>query len=276
MSRSNLSQRIVTGVIGAAALLLLLIFGDRPGASILAAILSLGMIFEFAEISFSLPDKKAKRNLLLLLTLLIAGTKFRFPQSEYVLTVGAFLVVSVYFLVAARQHVAAPSFNIHFHELMFAVFGLLYVAVIPLALVDIRSVPHGLEWVILFFLIVWSGDTGAYFVGKALGRHKLYALISPKKTVEGAVGGLVLGVLASLAFRALVFPELSLQAAILIPIPVGIFAQLGDLCESFLKRAFNKKDSGSILPGHGGFLDRFDGLVFGLPIMYACMRLFGV
>jgi phosphatidate cytidylyltransferase len=99
-------------------------------------------------------------------------------------------------------------------------------------------------------------------------------VISPKKTVEGALGGFGLSLLISIVFKLTVIKNFGWLGILIIPGIVVIFAQVGDLCESFLKRAFSKKDSGSILPGHGGFLDRFDAVVFGLPVMYACVRIF--
>jgi phosphatidate cytidylyltransferase len=126
----------------------------------------------------------------------------------------------------------------------------------------------------LFFCIVWADDVVAYFVGKRFGRHKLYPLISPKKSLEGAEGGLIGGVVITVLYKLLIFNDLHWLGVVVIPLLVGVAAQVGDLCESFLKRAYGKKDSGSILPGHGGFLDRFDGVVFSLPVMYVCIRIF--
>ena len=89
------------------------------------------------------------------------------------------------------------------------------------------------------------------------------------------IGGLAGGLLATILFKLVFFHEMKWSAALIIPLVVGVVAQVGDLCESFFKRAFDKKDSGSILPGHGGFLDRFDSLIFCLPVLYGCIRLFG-
>jgi phosphatidate cytidylyltransferase len=128
---------------------------------------------------------------------------------------------------------------------------------------------------LLFLITVWAGDTGAYSLGSRYGKRKLYPVISPKKTVEGAIGGIGSGFVIALIYKLLLFRSLSWGGAIFIPVLIGAVSQVGDLCESFFKRAFDRKDSGSILPGHGGFLDRFDGVVFSLPIMYGCMRIFG-
>jgi phosphatidate cytidylyltransferase len=157
---------------------------------------------------------------------------------------------------------------------MYSVFGIVYLVFVPLFLIRIYESLNGTEWVVLFFLIVWAGDSGAYFAGKKFGKRKLYPEVSPKKTIEGSIGGLLAGSVVAILFKLLFFHGMSWLSVVCLPIFVGVFAQIGDLCESLFKRAFDKKDSGSILPGHGGFLDRFDSVVFSLPVMYACIRIF--
>lgn len=127
---------------------------------------------------------------------------------------------------------------------------------------------------ISFLLIIWGGDTGAYFAGLKYGRRKLYPHISPNKTIEGALGGIATGWVVQLLYKLVFFHSMPWLAVLLVPLLIGALAPVGDLCESFLKRAFKAKDSGSILPGHGGFLDRFDGLIFSLPLMYGLVKLF--
>jgi phosphatidate cytidylyltransferase len=158
---------------------------------------------------------------------------------------------------------------------MYSLFGLVYLCFIPLYIPKIYESAHGTEWVVLFLFIVFSGDTGAYFAGMKFGKHKLYPTISPKKTVEGAIGGIASGMLITLFSKLVFFKSLHWSSIVIFPLFVGSVAQVGDLCESFLKRSFDCKDSGSILPGHGGFLDRFDGVVFSIPVMYACIQLLG-
>jgi len=128
---------------------------------------------------------------------------------------------------------------------------------------------------VLFLPVVltWTSDTGAYFVGRVLGRHKLLPSVSPGKTVEGAVGALVLCVVASWIYADVVLPplaQLSMRPSgiVLFGLTISVAVQLGDLVESLIKREAGVKDSSRIIPGHGGVLDRVDGLLFALPVAY--------
>ena len=119
-------------------------------------------------------------------------------------------------------------------------------------------------------LLIWSNDTGAYLVGSQLGRHKLMPRISPKKTWEGFVGGVIIAQLIGWAISTYI-KDFSLQDWLIIAGITSVFGTMGDLVESMLKRSFDVKDSGSLLPGHGGFLDRFDAFIFLLPFVAAYM-----
>jgi len=135
---------------------------------------------------------------------------------------------------------------------------------------------HGGEWVLLVLIYAFGSDTMGYFVGRAFGRHKLYEVVSPKKTVEGSLGGL----LGALLFGGLLahfwfLPTLPLLNAILLSIAAAAAGQAGDLCESLIKRSVGVKDSGTLLPGHGGILDRVDALVFAAGVVYLYVAAFG-
>ena len=123
-------------------------------------------------------------------------------------------------------------------------------------------------WVFFLLLVVFGGDTAAYYVGKRFGRHKLSPNISPGKSVEGAYGGLLGSVLAGVLFELFWPLGCSLNMATGLAVTMAVFAQFGDLFESMLKRSAGRKDSGSLLPGHGGVLDRIDGLLFATPVLY--------
>ena len=145
------------------------------------------------------------------------------------------------------------------------------VVYIPLALstlVLLRAAPAGHVWIFFLLFIIFSGDVGAFYVGTYFGRHKLSPAISPGKTIEGAAGGLVTNLVVGLAFKAIFLPHLpALETAVFILL-TGMAGQIGDLYESEMKRVAGIKDSGTILPGHGGILDRIDALLFGAPLAY--------
>ncbi len=156
------------------------------------------------------------------------------------------------------------------------VFGLIYIA-LPFSLLisfyKFNSVFNEFpELIIGFFVILWFNDVFAYIVGSLIGKTKLFKKISPKKTWEGTIGGIVLSILAAYVL-SLFFSSIDLTDWLVIGFLISIFATLGDLVESMFKRHANLKDSGNIMPGHGGVLDRLDGLLLAAPIVYVYMNL---
>ncbi len=127
---------------------------------------------------------------------------------------------------------------------------------------------EGLAFVVYALVIVWTTDSGAYFIGRKLGKNKLWPEISPNKTVEGFFGGIIVAVISAMIFQFFAKLDITYVALIIVSIVASIFGQLGDLVESAIKRHYGVKDSGKILPGHGGILDRFDSLLFVLPLLY--------
>jgi phosphatidate cytidylyltransferase len=148
------------------------------------------------------------------------------------------------------------------------VFGILYIPVCLGFLGLLYAVAEGIHWVFLLLLVVAAGDTGAFYAGSYLGRHKLAPAVSPKKTIEGAIGGLVANLIACFVYSRLFLPSLSTAGGIIFALGVGAMGQAGDLFESEFKRVAGVKDSGALLPGHGGFLDRMDALIFAAPTAY--------
>jgi phosphatidate cytidylyltransferase len=146
--------------------------------------------------------------------------------------------------------------------------GFLYLPLLLGHLSLLHGLPHGKEWIFLVLFIIMLGDSAAYFTGINLGRRKLYPAISPNKSVEGALGGLLGSFVGALLFKYGFFPELSVGDCIFLGLGLGALGQLGDLFESMLKRSFGVKDSGTLIPGHGGILDRLDSLIFAFAPAY--------
>lgn len=154
------------------------------------------------------------------------------------------------------------------HRLGLLLLGVLYVGFLMPHVCLLRAEPEGWRWVIFTVAAAMGSDTGAYFAGRSLGRHKLMPAVSPSKTVEGSVGGLAGAVLGAVVIRMVLLPERTLAEVAGLGLAISLLAQLGDLTESALKRAFGAKDSGWIIPGHGGILDRLDSLLFPFVFTY--------
>ena len=157
-------------------------------------------------------------------------------------------------------------------RLSVTLFGVLYPAGLLGLLIDIRSLDGGgttAFWLTLtVFLLIWSADVGAYYAGRSLGKHPLFPRVSPKKTWEGFIGGLLFTVLVAAGVKMWLVPQLDWMDAGVLALIAGVVGPLGDLAESRIKRAVGVKDSGTLLPGHGGMLDRFDALVATVPLFY--------
>lgn len=150
-----------------------------------------------------------------------------------------------------------------------AVLATTYVGMLGGSLIRLRNdFPEGWKLVFFLLLVVWLGDTGAYYFGKSFGKHKLSPRISPKKTIEGLIGGITTSVVAAVVIHFTFFPTFPLVHAIIAGVLLSFAGVVGDLAESMWKRSADVKDSGRLLPGHGGFLDRFDSILFTAPILY--------
>ena len=148
------------------------------------------------------------------------------------------------------------------------VVGIIYIPLFLSYIVLIRNGNNGVLWVFLLLTVVFMGDTGAYYFGSYFGKHKLCPAISPNKTIEGALGGLAASLGSGALIKTFFLPLLPWGLSLLFFSSIGIAGQVGDLFESQLKRVAHIKDSGAILPGHGGVLDRIDGLLYAAPVAY--------
>lgn len=146
--------------------------------------------------------------------------------------------------------------------------GFLYLPLLLSHLVLIRMLPDGVSWLFLIMVIVMVGDSAAYYVGSSIGKRRLYPAVSPKKSIEGSLGGLAGSIIGALLSKVIYFPELSVVDCVATALLLGTLGQLGDLFESLIKRSCGVKDSGTIIPGHGGIMDRLDSIIFAAPAAY--------
>jgi len=184
-------------------------------------------------------------------------------QRALVAFTGLPVAVLVYFLfrTGAMETVASRA--------SLAVTGMLWAGALLAVTASLRALPGGEGWLILACVLAWGSDTGGYFAGRFLGKHKLYPKVSPKKTWEGSIGGVIAATGGAFICREVVGPDVeTLHLLIMAPIAAA-FGQIGDLAESMLKRSVDVKDSGSIMPGHGGLFDRVDALIFVGPTLFA-------
>jgi phosphatidate cytidylyltransferase len=149
-----------------------------------------------------------------------------------------------------------------------ALAGVAYVNWLLGHAVALHALPAGVRWILLLVWVTWIGETAAYAVGSTLGRHRLAPAVSPKKTVEGAVAQLVISPVAALAAQHWLGSTFTALEAVGIGLALGVVGQVGDLVESALKRGVGTKDTGQLIPGHGGILDRLDGLLFNTPVLF--------
>jgi len=261
--RPNLLRRVLTAVLALPALLTAFFLGPPLlGVAIVALALLLGLL-EF----YGLLRARGVRPLTGVGTLVAA---FVFVQVVYPGWYAPFWPLAVLLLLLpllARGADLAQTLPAAAGTLL----GALYLGALGGtigALFALDPLEEGAWRMALLLAIVMASDTFAFFVGHALGRHRLAPAISPGKTVEGAVGGLVGGVVGAMGVRALGLPQLPLAHGILLGVGVAAVGIGGDLSESLLKRWAGVKDSGALFPGHGGMLDRIDSLLFGAPVLY--------
>jgi phosphatidate cytidylyltransferase len=275
---SNLLQRIITGVLGAAFMLTAIWFSFYSFAAVFFLITVLSS-YEFHQLltKTGIPNNAPAgiTGSIIVYTLFVLHA-LHFNMSAILVAVPCLLFM-VYMLIELFSTNEQPLTRI-----AYTIFGIMYVS-IPFGLLTLipwsysstgcvrweiaTSLVYQFEIVFAILFLIWANDIGAYFAGKSFGKHKLFERISPKKTWEGSIGGLA----TAMIFTYLLYYFYGIYT---IPVWMGlciivvISGSLGDLVESMIKRTLQVKDSGTLLPGHGGFLDRFDALIFAIPFVY--------
>lgn len=271
---SSLSARLVTAAVAIPLLLGALLWGGPGG---IAAVIALGACvgaWEFCSIAFgdTLPGAKYAS---------VAGTAaivacfLASPLHAFEALVGATVCLGVISLIRHEDRAAVPL------QFGAATAALVYCGGFLGSLIPASREPGGPFWILMAMIVVWLSDTAAYFVGRAAGERPLAPSISPNKTVEGALGGFAGSIVGAFGCNWLfgllagwgplpAWPPLSTGTLLVIAIPANLLAQTGDLVESLAKRARGVDDSGTLLYGHGGILDRIDGLLFAAPWFYGC------
>lgn len=254
-----MKQRIVTAIFALIIFVPIILYGQWPFL-LLAYILATIGLFELLKMRFSkgyfiLPT------ILVILSLwyLLLPEQFQsnnLPKTNIVIALAILLLI--YTVISKNKFT--------FDDVGFIIITLIYISIGFYFFIYAREL--GLNYLLFILFTIWATDTGAYFSGYAFGKRKLWPKISPNKTIEGAIGGLLLALVVGVIFQ-FVYPfDLPMYLVVGTALTISVFGQIGDLVASAYKRHFSVKDSGHILPGHGGILDRLDSLLFVLPILY--------
>jgi phosphatidate cytidylyltransferase len=253
-----LAQRVASAAVGLPLIFILIWAGGEWYTAAVCAIVAVA----------SLEFLRARRGSIGAFEVLVAAIATAIPAGAFVgidwvlwFVVGGAVIPLVWVTLRAQPETALPDWQ-------WAVSGLLYVGLLGAHLVLLRELSNGRDWVYLTVLGTFAVDTGAYFVGRAVGRQKLAPTISPGKTVEGTVGGVAAGFAAVTLLNY--FLGTRLEPALIVPLALllPLAAVIGDLTESMIKRGMRIKDSSAIIPGHGGLLDRLDSILFTFPVVY--------
>lgn len=268
---NNLTQRLITGILGSAAIITGVCFSEWTYFTLFFTLCGLAM-YEFYKL-VGLDGMVPQKTLGIAIGLLIFALTFFVEQEtadpKYFFLV--FPLASIVFMIKLYKKFERKPFT----NIAFTFLGIFYIAM-PLSLLNIAAYVDGrynFEIILGSLLILWASDTGAYFAGTRFGKRKLFERISPKKSWEGFFGGAALALLITFIFTQY-FHSLDNYQWYIIAVLIIVGGTFGDLIESLLKRSIEIKDSGDVLPGHGGFLDRFDGLLISAPFIVAYLEIF--
>lgn len=258
-----MKQRIITAVVALAIFFPLVIIGGLPFTIAIYAIASVGLYELLRMKNISLFSVEGIITWIALIVLLLPA-KWATTVEEVIhfskieMAFALILILLIYTVISKNQFT--------FEHAAFMALSALYVGIGFYYFIETRI--YGFEYVFYALLVIWATDSGAYFTGRKIGKRKLWPEISPNKTVEGFVGGILYAVVFAIVFQLFYPVASSIWLLFVVTIIASIVGQLGDLVESALKRHFDVKDSGTLLPGHGGILDRFDSLLFVLPLLH--------
>jgi phosphatidate cytidylyltransferase len=257
-----MKQRIITALIFGTILILLTIVGGIPFI-ILTYLFASIAVYELLKMRklkiFSFSGVLS----LIVLWIFLIPSKYQYILDEINVTkVEVVLFATLLFF----SYTVVTKNRFTFDDVAFSIMSILYIGMGFYYFVETRE--EGLVYIFYSLFIIWATDSGAYFIGRAMGKRKLWPEISPNKTIEGSIGGVVSAVIVSILFGLFTEIDATIIGLAFVTIFLSVFGQMGDLVESALKRHYQVKDSGTILPGHGGILDRFDSLLFVWPLIH--------
>jgi phosphatidate cytidylyltransferase len=255
-------KRWITGIIAVPLLFGIIAYGGEGAFSVLIIFASLVGMEEYNRMAFG-TGLNLERVETMIIALLILLAAF-FSNPSLLLTILTFAVMTVLILDLLRIKKQGLE---HTHAGR-VILGILYIPLLMAHFIMIRHAQSGVLWIFFILVLAFAGDTAAFYIGRRFGKSKLLPEVSPGKTVEGTIGLVAGSIAGCLLFKLFFFPMLPVAHAAVLGLVGSVVGQLGDLSESALKRAAGVKDSGTMLPGHGGILDRLDCLMFITPFVY--------
>ena len=271
---SNLTSRIVSATIALIILFAAIYFGRELGIYIIALLVILRGSYEMARMFFvpDYPNASKYFFMALNLILFLIITHPLFKALSGVMVVVGFVFVVTYGIL---MHKSFSSIDRVLTYIIKCCAGILYCCYLPASIIWTLQTNFGLEWFFCLLAVVFAGDIGAYIFGSLFGKTKIAPLLSPKKSLQGALGGLAFSTLTAVAFSYFL-PHTPIWILALTGLLGGVLGQVGDFFESLVKRVAGVKDSGSIMPGHGGILDRLDGVLLSGPLFYLMAAYFSL
>ncbi|GAB4344210.1 MAG: phosphatidate cytidylyltransferase [Desulfobulbaceae bacterium] len=259
--------RLLPGLIMTALWVLLLVYGPADLFWLVVTLIAVFGLYEYFKMTIAIPIGARLIQTIAFATAPVLVAYFRRPD---LFMPALFVSLIGIILLSLKYH---RRFGHILLYLGFSSFGALYIGLCLAHMVLIRYLPEGAAWLLVMTAITAGGDSGAYYIGTTFGRRKLCPEISPGKTIEGAVGGVLTGSLAAVGMGLLLLPGYSPVVIFIMALILSVVSIIGDIAESVIKRSAGVKDSGTLLLGHGGVLDRVDGMLITAPVLYYLLTL---
>lgn len=270
----NLSYRTISALIALVIFIGIIYFGQSSGAYLLCLLVVVRGSFELARMVFSETYPPFVRRLFVI----VNSGLFVFVTQPALKYLANFALISSFVFIASLGVIFHKTFKDLDQILTYiakSCQGLVYICFLPATVAWTIQTNNGIEWFFCLLTVVFAGDIGAYVFGITMGKKTIAPALSPKKTIQGGIGGLFFSLAAALSFKYFI-PGTPLYVLAICGLGGGLLAQIGDFFESLIKRVSGVKDSGSIMPGHGGVLDRLDGVLFAAPLFYLVATYFSL
>lgn len=270
----NFSYRAISAIIAAAIFVGAVYYGNKTSVYIMCLLTVVRGSFEMARMIFSNEHPKFVKAFFIIMSSLL----FLLITQDQTKYIANFALILCFIIVACVGIIFHQSFKDLEQILTYVAkscFGFAYLCFLPATVAWTIETNYGMEWFFCLLAVVFAGDIGAYLFGATIGKHKIAPQLSPKKSLEGALGGLFFSLITALSFKY-ILTTIPLYILAIGGLFGGLLGQLGDFFESLIKRVSGVKDSGTIMPGHGGILDRLDGVLFAAPLFYFLATYFSI